>query len=286
MRFLSFAPATKNSTEVAQHKLEAWKEICLDRNSSLVTQFFHPQKYAPSPVCSSRELWSNCWSKECILTLQASWDCQNSDVAQPERHCKPPFRKVLHQTRHPLTTIENLNKTYCELESIRGSFLNIVAGFFPHRDWHDMTCLEAVAYYTLDFESTLLRARKEGGVVDGMFPMESTSPCEVASMAGFTDPTHALYGAHLDRLTTWCHADDGGESLDKKTLQKAEKARSKHAFVPRVPKSLQKKSMTWTELEMELSATNKDGLIDSLKTLSKELGYAEGGNANDEAEFA
>ncbi|KAL3923431.1 MAG: hypothetical protein SGILL_001664 [Bacillariaceae sp.] len=303
MRFLSFADNGKNnekkgfhqdSTAMSLNKVQAFKELCVDRNSSLVSQFFHPRDYAPSQVCSSRELWSNCWSNECILTLQAQWDCQNGkdDGAnhdnQRESYCKPSFGKVLHQTRFPLTTIEQLNNTYCDIDGIKGSFLNIVSGFFPHRDWQDMPCLEAVSWYTLDFESTMLQARKDGDVVDGIFKLESTSPCEVASLAGFTDPTHSLYHPHLERLTTLCHESED-KQLDKKTQQKAETARSKHAFVPRVPKSLQQKTATWDELEQELKTVSKNGkrrLIDSLKDLSKELGYGEGSNVNEDEEFS
>ena len=293
IRFLGYYDTTPNDknentklddADKNKRKLYAYKELCFDRNSSIVSHFFHPKNYAPSQQgCSTRESWSNCWSLECVHTIQSSWDCTNADN---ENECNPPFRKVLHATRNPLVTVEALNRTYCTIEKIEQSFLNIISGFFPHRDWLNMpSCLEAVSWYTLDFESTMLKARKNGDVVDAMFKLESTSPCEVAAMAGFTDPTNALYTPHMDRLTNICHLTenmdntDNHDEVDKKTEAKADQATSKHAFVPRVPKSLQKERLTWEKLEDELKekqtmAKNID-LVQLLKKLADEMGYGE-----------
>jgi len=284
MRFLAFArnenekkPGREDESEMTKKRIETFKELCVDRNSSLVSQFFHPKYYVASTECSSRDTWSNCWSRECLLTVQSLWECESPEN---EISCIPPFRKILHATRFPLATIEDLNKTYCNFESIQSSFLGVVSGFFPHRDWSGMSsCLEAVSWYVFDFETTMLRARKQGGAIDGMFALESTSPCEVASMAGFTDPTNALYSPHLERLTKICHVTEieSDEEVDKKTEEKAYKATSKHVFVPRVPKRFQKHQITWNDLEMELKGPNSDSkgldLIQSLKKLAEELGY-------------
>ncbi|KAG7362720.1 hypothetical protein IV203_026080 [Nitzschia inconspicua] len=280
MRFLSYVPNTsdnrnkKNNTEVGRQKVEAFQELCIDRSSSLVSQFFDPRKYSPSDECSSREVWSQCWSRECFRTLRHLWDCtgnDNSNNLEDERFCMPSFRRILHQTRHPLSTIQLLNETYCSIEKIEHSFRKIVAGFFPYRDWEAMSsCLELVSWYTWDFESTLLNARR-AGVVEGMFPLESTSPCEVAALAEFTDPAQALYTPHVDRLTKLCHSEESN------------KATSKHSFVPQNnKKNAEATAWTWENLMSAITegtdkrSAQKASLIESLKSLSEDLGYGEG----------
>jgi hypothetical protein len=290
MRFLPYAASSHdkktnvNATLVGRRKVEAFQELCIQRSSPLVSQVLDPRKYAASTECSSREVWSSCWSKECFYTLQNMWDCANDDrhqsaIADPERFCKPAFRRVLHQTRHPLSTIQQLNQTYCASDKMEHSFQKIVSGFFPHRDWDSIdSCLEMITWYTLDFESTMLRSR-QAGVVHDMFPLESTSPCEVAALAEFTDPANALYAPHVDRLTTLCHS-----SAD---VAADNKATSKHIFVPKASKKSQANSLTWEDLALELHEESKKPnkkethLMELLKNLAKDLGYGQG--AEDES---
>jgi hypothetical protein len=296
MRFVGLAASggTRPKDSDTQ-RVDAFKEICFDRNSSMA-KIFHPKLYAPSD-CSSYASWSNCWSRECLQTISALWECgtreqsakTSSNGNASTNQCSPPFRRILHQTRYPLDSIEIFNSTICASEKFKANFFTIVAGFFPYRDWGEMSCLDAVSWYTYDFESTLLRARKDSHLVDGMFPIESTSPCEVASMAGFVeDRSNAVDDATAARLSKICHGpneDDDKNVIFKSNDKKDGKANSKDIFVPRQSKmtaSKVKTSLTWEDMERELGGNRK--LVQLLKSLTEQLGYS-GQQRNETSEF-
>ncbi len=180
----------------------AWKELCLDRNHTMM-HLFHPKEYGPSK-CSSYETWSHCWAQECFSNVKSIWACEN-DV---NRDCPQKFVRILHQVRNPMHTIATLNATVCPHSKLATSLLNVIGGLFPDRDWKKMNCMDAMAWYTVDFHRKLIKAR-EAGYVHGMFQIETTSPCEVAHMAGFGDESSAMYPPNAEKITKACRDDDG-----------------------------------------------------------------------------
>jgi hypothetical protein len=62
----------------------------------------------------------------------------------------------------------------------------------------------------VDFSNTLIKAREEG-LIDGTFQIERTSPCEVASQAGFMQSVTAVYEPNAKKTSDLCH----GEKPDK-----------------------------------------------------------------------
>jgi hypothetical protein len=222
-----------NDTEVLpvskyqELQFQSWNRLCMNRTDPIVT-LFHP-KFHRETSCSTREVWSSCWAKECLSAVSSMWGCawksqngptQPSD-GESSSSCLPPFERVLHLTRHPLRTIETLNATYCETPTDSHAFLELATSWFPlqlpppHQlgqprsktdpvlllDWTQLSCLESMAMYVLQFHSTMLRAQ-DAGLVHGRISMESTSPCQVAQRAGFLESYTSLYEPHTERLAS------------------------------------------------------------------------------------
>lgn len=286
---------TTTTTTSTIRRLDAFKELCVDRNSTIAKEF-HPKLYTPSQ-CSSYENWSKCWTKECLDTIKTSLECatrkdDGSSTTTDEgdglnegrtgSQCSPTFRRILHLTRHPLVTIENFNSTVCASTKLQTNFFTVIGGFFPHRQWENMSCLEGISWYTYDFESTMLMARKDHHLVDGMFPIESTSPCDVVSMAGFMDDrSRAVDDRTAARLSKACHGPIDDENTiikDNDNNKKDERANSPDIFVPKPSKKTTDSkivtSVTWADLESELDG-NKI-LVQLLKSLTHDLGYGVG----------
>lgn len=179
----------------------AWKQLCVDRNHSVI-ELFHPKEY-DSSSCRSYEDWSKCWTQECVNLVKDLWGCEKDDT----RECPLQFSRILHQVRHPLRTIEALNASICPYPKVKNSFLTVVKGFFPTRDWTSLSCLNSMAWYTIDFHMLLLKAREEG-LIHGIFQIENTSPCEVATLAGFRDPQVSLYAPNVELTAHLCRNDD------------------------------------------------------------------------------
>lgn len=181
--------------------LGAWKELCLDRNHSMI-EVFHPKDYGSSQ-CSTYEKWSNCWSQKCLNIVKSVWGCE-TDTTRP---CPQQFSRILHQVRHPMATIATLNFTVCPHPKLKKAFTDVVAGFFPDRQWQEMSCLEAMGWYTIDFHQKLIKAR-DVGYIHGMFQAETVSPCEVASMSGLAEEVSAVYQPNVEKFNRACREDD------------------------------------------------------------------------------
>lgn len=222
MRFMEPLNETVRNKEA---QFGAWKELCIDRNHTVI-QLFHPKEYSPSK-CSAYENWSNCWAQECFSVIKSAWGCEADEM----RDCPQTFSHILHQVRHPMRTIEALNASVCPYPSLKSSFLKVVAGFFPDRDWDSLPCLDAMAWYTVDFHKTMINAR-EAGLIHGAFQIENNSPCEVASMAGFMDESTALYIPNAEKTTRGCRELDGNLKAQSGDLFAQVKKENKGDVIP------------------------------------------------------
>lgn len=261
MRFMT--PRLPDKTREKDATLAAWKQLCIDRNHTAI-QLFHPKEYDAAP-CASYDSWSKCWAKECFSLVNNLWACENDDT----RNCPQQFSKILHQVRHPLRTIETLNASICPYPKLKDSFLTVVGGFFPGREWKSMPCLKAMAWYTIDFHNLLVTMRAKGAV-HGIFQIESTSPCEVAAMAGFQDEHSALYIPNSEKTTRLCRNDD----VDTGSLD----AMSQDLFA-RVKTENSGDTVTGL-IEVKLEALSDDSrLTKEVKNLIGLLGYGKEGDA-------
>lgn len=259
MRFLE----ASRDTQAAQ--IDTWKELCIDRNTSLA-EVFHPNQYAPSSTCSSRDKWSTCWSKECLQTIISLWGCAYDD----DKPCQQQFSKVLHQVRHPIHSIEHLNATFCSNDKLKPSFTQLLKGWFPQREWDSLSCLETMAWYDIDFHKTLIKARGSG-LVHGIFQIEKTSPCEVAALAGFLDELSVVYTPNAAKTKKLCH-DDSSSASDAQSRDTFTNTRKKNAGKMPPPEKL-----TFQDFEGGKHGSKyKSGdmtLVKELKKLVHVLGY-------------
>ena len=208
-------------------------------------------------------------------------DKSSSSVA-PLHTCPTPFRRVLHQVRHPLRTIESLVVKFCrggggdgddasaspngnqqqdEVDArswlhkgtLHPSFVTVANALFggtpseflqdttttkkndPQYDqdegsshshyyyYHNFstyTCLEGTSYYWLEYTAAMDVALQQGRI-HHRYQVETTSPCQVAQMAGFLESPTAVYTPHVERLQTQCRlaGGGGGEGVDAKEKQ-------------------------------------------------------------------
>jgi len=239
---------------------DAWKELCITRNHSVI-ELFHPREYRSSE-CRSYDKWSKCWTNECLNLVKELWACESDQ----ERKCPQEFAKTLHQVKHPLRTLETLNATICPHPALKDSFFKVVRGLFPNRDWSTLPCLDAMAWYTVDFHQTLIRLQ-DSGMVDASFQIETTSPCEVAALAGFSDESEVLYPPNIAKVARLCRDDDvdtgNPDALSSGTFQKVkEKNEGKvHGLA-----------------QVSMNDFNDKRLAKGFKSLIEALGYSEGGS--------
>jgi hypothetical protein len=256
--------------ESSEFGLDSINELCLTRTESLVG-FFHPKHYDYSK-CSAREKWSKCWAKECLQIVTSEWGCAWKEDAS----CTPPFARVLHQVRHPIRTIETLNATFCEKEDLMVPFVRLVSTWFPNLNWDKLSCLEAMSWYVVQFHKTMLKAR-EAGLVHDMFQVENTSPCEVASQAGFLEGFSAAYEPNPTRLAKLCQDETNTEAQVQNTFSKIKEKND--------GKQQEEDKLTFEDFQGGKHGSQRGpadtSLEDEVRKLVKKLGY----DQNEHVEF-
>lgn len=184
--------------------------------SFLPSMGFHPAMFRASPcgsfgTVSAASTWSSCWRRECHQLLYKEWGCalpthpniRNQQERGEEEEfdknlhpllsqpCLTPFHRVLHQVRHPLRTIESLVAKFCingTEGQVQPSFQRVTyALFFPGTNMSDVTpwsCIETAARYMVQYNRAMMDAMEQLQSIDGRYRIETTTPCQVAEMAG------------------------------------------------------------------------------------------------------
>lgn len=193
---------------------------------------FHPNMYrSTSPCESTRSTWNSCWASECFKLLAREWSCASPPGSGDENEfeewqkssssCETPFRRTLHQVRHPLQTVESLVTKFC-VGGVDGTvheeFQNFMPVVVPSLEETD-SCIEAAVKYVVSYTRSLMKARVEDGQIYGMYQVERTTPCEIARMAGFLEESTAVYGPHVSRLQSVCA--DPSSPANKRFLSEA-----------------------------------------------------------------
>jgi hypothetical protein len=174
---------TSDSKEGVRRR--SFSELC-----STFTDFmgFHPNMYRDGP-CSPREKWSSCWIRECLHILHQEWGCALRNA------CVTPFVTTLFQTRHPVRTVESLVAKFCEGDNLSGnthpSFLRFAGALFPHRDFLNMSCVEAAGFFVVEYSRSMLAAMQLGKIA-ARYKVEESTPCDIAVMAGFDNSRSML----------------------------------------------------------------------------------------------
>ena len=108
-----------------------------------------------------------------------------------------PFRKVLHQVRHPLCTIESLVTKFCinEVEGeLQRPFFVFSNALFPQHNFSDMSCIEAANYYVYEYNYAIINAN-----IDATYHIEDMTPCQIAKLAEFMEETISLQYAQMKK---------------------------------------------------------------------------------------
>ena len=227
---------------------------------------FHPTTYRSNSGCSSHSKWDRCWAKECMHLLDREWGCElgsNSNEGEFGGSCETPFRRTLHQVRHPLRTVESLVTKFC-VGGIDGQldpdFMKFMLPIFTSLSEQD-SCIEAAVKYVLEYTLAMMDARKKGLIV-GMYQIETATPCDIVEMAGLTTPNDVVYAPNLEKVTTICSQPFHMAKSPMKPNVNEKKKKAKVA-------------LEWSDLRggVHRSTRTDNDLGDALKALTLQLGY-------------
>lgn len=226
---------------------------------------YHPKFFSSNTTCNvyKDKDWSPCWQRECIKRVISEWNCARKD------RCETPFRKTLFQMRNPMKTIESLFIKFCEgstMENgnIHDSFLNLTNSLFPHvaPELSGASCIEAVATYVVEYDRMILKAHAEG-LIDAKYPLEKSSPCEVAELAGFLQADTTVYKPNHDKVAEYCR-----DTNDNRQDYFSRKKNQRNAGIV---------SLGWSDLRGGVHSSKRASgdktLEKKVKQLFKDLGY-------------
>jgi len=245
--------------------LHRWSQLCGNYTENMG---FHPNMYKSS-ACSSRKKWGKCWSSACFEILRDEWGCA------PD--CETPFRASLLQVRHPMRTLESLVTKFCQKGlngTIHPSFVTYASALFPEHNYTEDSCIEATAHYLVEYNQVLLKAYSKG-LIDEMYRVEETSPCDVAHMAGLFELESAVYAPNHEKVVMLCE--------DKMSAPNQVMESTKHKV------NVGQVSLNWDDLRGGLHGSNRtegDREIEmAVRGLAKKLGYDPNQDYAADAEF-
>lgn len=183
-----------SNTEISNNSARTITDICLDEGKQ-AGKALVPENFRPT-VCSRFHGWTSCHSRECLHLLSGEWGCELTDT------CRIRFRRVLHIVQHPLQMIAELMARVCpgKAKTAHPAFQQLATVFFDKMNADP--CLQGISWYVIRFNNALLQARKLGKVA-AMVRYESTSVCEIAQLAGFSDPLQ-VYPPNERKFTFAC----------------------------------------------------------------------------------
>jgi hypothetical protein len=278
---------------------------------------FHPSMYRSTLTCGRNgaagvaggmtlagwtpaSTWSPCWAKECFSILSREWGCaarKTTTTSSSLSSCETPFRRVLHQVRHPLRTVESLVTKFC-VDGVDGavnpSFVRFMGSLFDFYDVQD-SCIEAATKYVLYYTNALLEARKQGRIF-AMYRVEDVSPCQIAALAGlvhedndekesskfsdlpltqiFVSRDDIVYEPNLEKLQRICGSrSDAGTATTASTAAAAKEKLSSSKYQINQGQL----TLNWVDLQGGLHGStrpiNDTELMVALRKLTMELGY-------------
>jgi hypothetical protein len=255
---------------------------------------FHPSMYRSTSNCASRSgggslaarwtpfsTWSPCWAKECFSILSREWSCATTSATTSlsSSSCETPFRRVLHQVRHPLRTVESLVTKFC-VDGVDGavnpSFVRFMGTLFDFFDPTD-SCIEAATEYVLYYTHALLEARRQGRIF-AMYRVEDVTPCQIAELAGLFDEENdenedskssdIVYEPNRDQMQRIC----GSSNADTASVAAKQKLSSSKYQINQGQLTLD-----WADLQGGVHGstrpTHDTELKVALRKLTMELGY-------------
>jgi hypothetical protein len=236
-------------------------DLCF--NQTKEAQLFKPSMFQPTKCSSLLGDRSKCHVKECVALIGREFGCA---WRKGGSLCLPPFVRVLHQARHPLTVISELMSSVCPTyeqnkdSTIHPVFAQVATAFLDHDSEFD-SCLAVVAWYVIRFNRALLHARSKG-LVDAMYTYEESTLCDVARHAGFTDPDRVLHAPNLLKVSSKCSPE---------AMAKVDAAQAKllPALVSKTDTTRKFRAFSWKDFD----EAGGSKLVNALKKLCKDMGF-------------
>jgi hypothetical protein len=179
---------------------------------------------APAYNCSfMHPQFHSCHLHACHLAMEREYACAVD--GNDNNDCATPYQTTLLQTREPWKIVQSLAAKYCWKE---GEFvseppktlkwlleaLQLVHNNNNNGDGESSSCVVQMLEYVVGYYNTILDNAPHGGLP--MYKIESTSPCQVAEMAGLLDPSTTIYRPNHDRIAQLCDGtQDHQKSLPK-----------------------------------------------------------------------
>lgn len=233
---------------------------------------FHPAMYRVPPrdrQCSYRIEWDECWEEECRQLLNEEWGCawreqassSNSSsisVSVPSQ-CEIPFVASLLQVRHPLRTIESLVVKFCSSVYAEApqsvEWMSLLQNLWPEEDDWGANCASIMAKYWYNYNIDMINAY-DHGLINGIYQIESTHPCEVANLAKVIgNETYIVRPEIANRVFGACSDVGTHPSLNRKEI-----ANQRNRGVL---------TLNWNTFKRQ----NDSSFVDRLKHVSEKLGY-------------
>ena len=257
-----------NRTTDAMKHYQSLANLCTNFTPSMG---FHPRMFRDNSNCSIRTQWGKCWARECVDLIHHEWGCawNSKDIEHekdspnmamehnPGKPCQTPFARTLHQTRHPLRTIESLVSKFCPRNKpIDAGFLQMIQALFPQHDFASYSCVRVASYFVLEYHLAMRRAVR-AGLIQQSYAVEETTPCQVASLAGLDGfgNNPAVWSGSREAVARACE-DPKGEG---------------HQFMTSTEYKVNYGKVVLTQANF----SNDDALWNALVELSNELGYPE-----------
>lgn len=227
--------------------------LCVNCTKGLAAGF-QPKHYVPSNsslISFTFEKWTKCNTAECLMYLKEEWGCALHGT------CVTPFRQVLHMVQHPIRTLQELQAKACpgNAKTVHPVLQQYATVFFD--DTALTSCLEALAWYVVNFQQAMIAAHKQGLIHDS-FQSEKESLCGIAQCAGFLEANTVVYQPNLKKLGKLYNED-----------RKVEMHIPYHTVTSTVDKSRPLPTITWDDLEK----AGDVHLVKAFKELCKDLGY-------------
>lgn len=178
-----------------------------------------------------------------------------------------------------MRTLESLVTKFCQgglNGTIHPSFVTYASTLFPEHSYKDDSCIEATAHYLVEYNQVLLKAYSNG-LIDEMYRIEETSPCDVAKMAGLFDKDTTVYPPNYDMIAMLCQGFDTSSAANQ--VMESTKHKVNEGQV----------SLTWEDLKGGMHGSQRkkgDTAVESsVRSLTKKLGYDPSQDYNTDAEF-
>lgn len=249
--FLGIRYAEKSGNQ--ERIVKMISNTCVKTGKSASGSVFDLRNYKPTncwPWPIDKEA---CHQKECLEFMGKELGC----ALDEEGACPTPFARVIHLVQHPIHVLQQLIPKVCpgDAKAVHPAFRQM-AGVFIEDD--SESCIATMSWYFVEFNRALLEARGKG-YIDAMVQYETSTLCDLATIAGFTNPELAVYPPNVDRVIQTCAADDKAD-VHKPLPHLETKTDAKNIKLPDV---------NWDSFD----EAGGPKLVNALKELCKDLGY-------------